>query len=307
MIVFSHSKLSAAEKCLAYYRHKYLRKVYPRKRPTYYVEGDALHRFIERFYTTKGASIDLAVRAAVQAFDEVDRSPLTPDEMHDLRCRQAMVEGICPAYAKFYADDFVQYPAMMNELDCMREKGILLFKHNEMGDVYYEGKIDGLWQDKDGDWWILETKFLQSFSGSELDVTHIGSQTLGYMHLAQKTIGEWPKGILYNVITKPAIRLKKAENRDQFRDRVKQEYLVNAKNRQYFARYPIEVSKRHLARWLKETEHKAGVLATNQAIRSKMWPMSTSACLGRYGSPCEYLPACKDGNYNSLIYQKSTR
>ena len=301
----SHTKLNTLQECEAKFRHYYIRKIEQRKRPVYFTFGEAAHKFLEIYYSSKGKKIEEATREAIKIFQSVDRGLLTPEEIHTLEIEQSKVEGICQAYPKFYNKDFLEFETMMTELSYRKDKGILLTSTRDY-DVYYEGDIDGLFQDAAGDWWIVEHKFLapQTITQSFLEKVHIDSQVLGYMWLAkERAIGEFPRGVIYNIIKKPSIRLKKGETREAFATRVREEYITHGQTKEYFIRHDPQISQAHLDTWWKEKAHLANYAYTRIGIRSGMWPKNTGACHNNYGS-CQYLNACVTGKYNRLIYTK---
>ena len=304
----SHSKLQIFQECNAKFRHQYIRKVYLRKKPVYFTFGSAGHRFFDIYYASKGEKLDYARSEALKIFDDVDRGPLTPEEIYKLELERAKVEGVVLAYPKFYNKDFSNFETILTEISLKKDKGILLTSTRDY-DVYYEGDIDGLVKDRDGSWWIMEHKFLapQTINESLLDRVHIDNQILGYMWLAkERVIGEWPKGVIYNLIKKPMIRRKKGETAQAFTTRVKDEYVKYGQTKGYFIRHDPQISKAHLDTWWKDTAHLANGLFTRIEIKSDLWPKNTGSCTNAYGS-CPYLNACVNRKYNKLIYTRKRK
>jgi len=301
-LVVSHTKLSTLESCPQNYKRKYLDRMEPRKRPIYFTFGSAVHKYLELYYNKQPQS--KCLDAAKLVFNEVDRGPLNATEINDLECQIAMVMGICETYPEFYQQDFLTYPKMVSELSLWAKDGLDIYKDGEYV-VTYEGQLDGLWQDAAGDWWIFETKTAapQTITQGYLDKVHIDSQVLGYMHLAKHYIGEFPKGIIYNIIKKPAIRLKKGETHQAFRARIKQEYTVNGVTKQYFIRHQPEISRANLDNWLMEKEIEVKNLLNLHTTKSKIWPKHTGSCNIKFGT-CQYLPVCMSGIYNRLLFTK---
>lgn len=318
MKTVSHSKLSVFQECDMKFQHQYLRKVRSRKRPSYFVFGSACHKFLEVYYTTRKPK--LALKMALKLFDEEVKKLkllLSVEELNNLMIDRAKVEGICQAYPSFYKQDFDEFDTIMTELSFRGDKGLLIGEtgsayrgSSDREPIYYEGDIDGLVMDAAGDWWVLEHKFLapQTLNDAFISKIHIDRQILGYMWLAKECsgIGVWPKGVIYNVIKKPAIRLKKGETKQAFATRVKNEYLVHGESKEYFQRFDPIISHTHLKQWLEDTKHLAGTIFTRVGIKAKCWPKNSSACTNNYGA-CLYLPACVTGRYNRLIYEKKKK
>jgi hypothetical protein len=160
-----------------------------------------------------------------------------------------------------------------------------------------------------GDWWILETKTAapSTLTPDYFNRVHIDSQVMGYMYGGKEVLGKFPKGIIYNVIKKPGIRLKKGETMQAFQQRVYLEYVKFAQTKNYFTRQQLIVSHARLEEWYYEKSILTGNL--QGYMRKKdftYWPMHTSACTTKFGS-CEYLPACTARAYNKLLYTKGDR
>jgi len=289
----SHTQLSMFQECPAKYRHYYLRKMRQVKRPTYFILGSAVHAFIEKYYTTRDEA--LARRAVDTEFGKVDRALLNAEEVHSLEVDRQIALGICEAYPGFYAQDFDQYQKFI----CEQQFSI------KLGDHEYMGFIDVMVQDAAGDWWIMETKTAsaQALNADYFERVQIDSQVTGYMYGAKEILGSFPRGVIYNVIKKPSIRLKSGETHQAFQRRVFQEYKQFGKEKAYFTRQELMIGKIQLTRWLKNTKHCTDWLSSLVVQRSKVWPMHTGACTSKYGT-CPWLNACVTGAYNRMLYRK---
>lgn len=291
---FNNSRLQQFLTCPQSYQHRYIRGAVPRKRPTYFVFGSAIHKFIEIFYRTK--STEMALRAVENEFKAVDTSPLNREEIHELEVDKQTALGIASVYPNFYKADFDNYKTFLTE-----QKFTLTLP---CGEKYY-GTIDGLIQDHAGDWWILETKTAsaQTVNADYFERVKIDSQVAGYMHGAKHMLGSFPRGVVYNVIKKPSIRLKNGESLQAFQKRVFQEYTQFATEKAYFTRHELLVAEHRLNSWLGDTDRLVVELATKHKEGDKWWHKNTGACRANFGS-CAYLPACVAGQYNKILYMK---
>jgi hypothetical protein len=300
---FSHTRIQTYNTCKRSYLHYYLRKIRTRKTPNYFVLGSAIHSFIEMFYRTKDAA--LSARQVTNIIDAVDRAILNREEIHALEVDKNIALGIAKAYPLFYKQDFDEFKAFLTEqefrlpLDSLQIQGE---KH------FYTGKLDCLLQDHAGDWWILETKTVsaQSMGGDYFERVKIDSQVIGYLHAARAILGKWPKGVIYNAIKKPSIRLKNGESLSAFQSRVYNEYAKLAKEKGYFTREQIMVTGNHLNEWLSDTQILAQEIANRVNAKATHWPKNTGACSIKYGT-CQFLQACITDAYNKLIYKKETK
>ena len=306
-LVLSNSQINTYLTCPMLYRHQYGRKVYPRKRPIYFVIGSAVHAFLEYWYSTK--KMDIALKAAEDVFSEVDTSLLGEKETHNLECDRAMVAGICEAYPRYYSGDFDQFKTFLPEGDTT----IPLIADHPIYTINYRAILALLVEDHAGDWWIIETKTAaaSAVNATYFERVRIDSQVSGQMWVAYKVLGKWPKGVIYNVIKKPSIRLKKGETTSAYRTRVYKEYSheANCAAKGYFTREEIIISKRQLEEWKAETRMIANEIANRRHSSREhpgetFWPKNTGACAGKFNNACAYMPACIDGTYNRLLYEK---
>lgn len=293
----SHSSLQTYMTCPKLYLHTYLRRMRLRKRPTYYILGEAVHKFIEFYYKSK--DVKLSMKQIDNVYAAVDESMLSPEELHKLSVDKQIARGIAEAYPKFYAHDFDQYKTFLTEQSF---KFVLDASYKDN----YKGFIDVLAQDHAGDWWIIETKTASQLDADYFERVKIDSQVMGYMYGAKSILGIFPRGVVYNAIKKPAIRLKAGESFKQFEQRVYLEYTKYAKEKGYFTREELLIGDIQLKRWLSNTTAIANMVSTKIRMRTKHWPMNTGACLAKWGS-CPMLQACVTGNYNELRYVKDDR
>lgn len=294
---FNNSRLQQYLTCPRSFKHRYLMKMVSKKKPTYFVLGEAIHKFIEFYYRTKDKT--MALKQIDNVFKTVKTELLNREEMHDLECDKSIAYGIAEAYPTFYKADFDEFKTFLTEQT-------FKIPLPNSSHTYY-GTLDALLQDHAGDWWILETKTAaaQSLNDDYFERVKIDSQVSGYMHGGKHIIGVYPRGVIYNVIKKPAIRLKNGESLQAFQQRVRQEYISFAKEKNYFQRQQLVVSTHRLETWAEDTSRLVNFVADKIATKDKHWHMNTGACRANYGS-CTYMNACITNQYNSLMYEKDT-
>lgn len=298
-LTFSNTKLQTYLTCPKLYRHQYVRKITTRSTPFYFVLGRAVHSFLECWYL--GGSPADARRKLNAEFDEVDLSLLKPEQVQKLEEDRAVALGMTAAYPKFYKDDHERFKNLMTEKD--HEFTVTVQK--PIGPLKYRAKLDMLAQDHADDWWICEHKTAGKVDATYTNRIRIDSQVLGQMHVAKDLLGKWPKGVIYNILKKPAIRIRSKESTTAFRKRLTKEYTDVANNRQksYFTREELIVDSRALDEWFKNTKYVMETLAIKHLHRAKLWPMNTGACSNNYGT-CAFLQACLDRRYDRMLYQK---
>lgn len=294
---YSHTRLQTYLTCPRSFKHYYLVKARTRKRPLYFVLGEAIHKYIEMYYRTK--DIALAKRQVEMIYKAVDTALLNREEIHDLEVDRNTALGIAEAYPLFYKSDFDEFKNFLTEQK---------FSIPLTGNDTYGGILDALLQDQAGAWWILETKTTsaQAINADYFEKVKIDSQVAGYMEGAKQILGEYPAGVIYNVIKKPSIRLKNGESLADFQRRIFHEYTKMAVEKNYFMRQQLMVATHRLESWLNDTKQLTASISEAVAKKSSFWPMNTGACQAKFGS-CAYLPACTTGKYSPLLYAKETK
>lgn len=291
MIKLSFSSISLYLECRRKYYNQKVLNVFPKKSATYFVFGEALHKFLERHYT-KIPNPELAID---EVFKNVQLGLLDKDQVHDLEVQRSMAHGIAAAYPAHYEADLHNYKTFLPERK---------FELN-LRDFSYTGEIDMLIQDQAGDWWIFETKTAsgQGLTSDYIDRVKVDWQVTGYLVAAKSIIGVRPRGVVYNIIKKPGIRLKKGETKQAFQRRVYEEYTKHAKAKNYFSRHEYLLSEDQVSDWKRQViEIGQEIVARHQAANKRPWLQSTNACIGKYGT-CIYLPACIDRKFNPMIYE----
>lgn len=307
---FSHSELRTDNECPKLHQHTYQRKMQPRKRPSYFVVGSAVHAFLDIYYATKGKDLKVAKQAAQNEFAGVNRALLTQKEVTKLEQDRAMVLGICEAYAKLYKTDFDQYEMFMTEQHAEFSFGDMKsLKGRPLGHpepVLFHGFIDLLAKDAAGEWWIMETKTAspQSVNDDYFRRVQIDAQVHAYMWVAREILGAFPRGVIYNVIKKSNLRRRQAESLEGLQKRILKDYVAHGQEEQKFVRQEVIIGKPSLKRWYANTKaHCFGL--TRRLLRGKpsSWLMRTNQCISGFGSACSMLDACIDGNYNKMLYE----
>jgi hypothetical protein len=244
--------------------------------------------------------MDLNVKNAInKVCAEVNTKAMNQEERTGLLTDKSIAIGILDAYRIQYRDDKKRFSKIQTE----KTIDITINKDPK---VIYRSVIDMLVLDKDG-WWVYDHKTTGKINDNYLQQASISNQTLGYLYAARKFLGEWPKGIVYNIILKPSIRprtKRNPETLDQFCNRLYQEYTKNPVK--YFYREDILTNQRAVKSWLEETTVYAGEVLRRIEVTEEygdtVWQKCTGACFN-YNSSCQYLPICTSGVVNKMLYE----
>lgn len=162
------------------------------------------------------------------------------------------------------------------------------------------GTIDG-YTEVDGDLWLVEHKTSSDFSQPYFDAASISWQVYGYMLGARSLTKRWPKGIIYNVLLKSALRQKVKETKEEFHARIAAQYTDPETGPAMFRRVRIILPKRQLEGYLDGlkivTDLIAGSVLRWETYSNKedarnmlFWP-NTGFCI-RGHTTCQFLGTC---------------
>lgn len=115
-----------------------------------------------------------------------------------------------------------------------------------------------------------------------------------------ESLGQRADGVLYDVLAKPKLRLKKGESLAAFWDRLFDELTSNPAR--YFAQVELPILSREI------DDAMADAWATARAIRDSeltgRWPRNSDACV-RWSRPCTYFGLCT-GQRSAASFVQST-
>jgi len=166
----------------------------------------------------------------------------------------------------------------------------------------FRGKFDGVFRSRGSKLWLLETKTRSIVDGEGLsESVGFNHQVMFYLNALKMMSGEMPGGVLYDVIKKPALRVKKSETLQEFGCRVRRDATENPDK--YFFRFEVPVDAGAMAIYRLELR---GLLEDFVLwYEEGCWPhyRRTAACLGKFGR-CKYLRMCDTGSSDGYTRKK---
>lgn len=189
--------------------------------------------------------------------------------------------SVLPTYFDLYPEDFsVEWVSIEQEID-------IPYKLPDGRRTRLVGKMDGVY--RDGGIWLLETK-----TKSRIDEAFIADwlpmdlQTNWYMYAIRKTLKKRPRGVLYNIIRRPQLRLKQKETSTQFAVRCAQDVIERPE--WYFYRFKCKVGVGDLLRFQGELEERVTAFYDWWQGRGAHY-RNSNGCETKYGI-CEWFGAC---------------
>lgn len=271
--------------------------------------GDLWHRAMESLYGAYGDPASVVSRASrklsgdkshllqltnktVQALEAADRATLDAigaDAVaeHEHQIRFSQLEALLEPYAIYWLEEFQG----VEWLSLEKEFGVP-YTLDDGRVIYLRGKIDGVCRLKKRRW-LFETKTKSRIDEDPL-VEHLpmDMQVNMYAHAEEKSSGEAPEGVIYNIVRRPQLKLGKTETLKAFRDRMRDD--VRSRPDHYFVRLTGTFDPEDQMLWARDFKRILHAFA-------RWYDELTSPETGHYRNPfacitawgaCEYLRLC---------------
>lgn len=226
------------------------------------------------------------------------------ETLQHLELTLLLAEAVLPTYCHYWREDFDKHweqleeefkiPRMVTIRDAEGRPRIV--------HTYLRGKVDGVFLlGQNARPWLFETKTKSRIEeGTLADIMPFELQVNIYLH-SLVSRGEFPAGVLYNVIRRPALRQKMAESLKQFALRTIQD--VKERMDFYFVRMEMAVEKADLDRFEGEfTDLLTDFLEWWYGIGAHY--RNSRECENKYGK-CRMLEICGRRDYTPYFIRST--
>jgi len=212
----------------------------------------------------------------------------TVDEAQNHELHRGFLETLLPAYLKKY------------EKEDRKKKWIAVETefNNEYNSIKLKGKYDRI-AELNGEKWIYETKTKSRIDPNIELKLGFDLQNLFYLVNDWLTTKTFAKGVVYDIIQKPALRQGKAETLGHFIDRVRGDI-----DDSYFLRIRVPVSEEKITYWM--THDLVTILNDFKGWAEGLTPSykNPTQCESRFGL-CKFIKVCALKDFQGL--QKKTK
>lgn len=215
-------------------------------------------------------------------------------QLEMLETALALIEATIPAYFQYWKKDLKKFQWVKVE-----NSFALPVKLDSGVTIPVRGKMDGVY--KNPRLWLFETKFKSLINEDDItEVLPVDKQVNTYMLVLAEEMKTTPAGVMYNVIRRTSIKIKKGESLQAYASRV----VADIKKRPefYFMRFEVATVKSDIEQFrveLKDMLKDYHAWYTGKAGHYRC----SQSCVTKYGR-CEYLPVCSSGNYSMLERRK---
>ena len=286
----SYSSIGMYLDCKRKYWWKYIRGIVPIKFNKAYLVGGVVHHGIFQLYAKNPNAIEETMQ---YFYDEVQvlresKANMSADVEQSLVEQEYVIRGILGAYLQRYEDIIAATVHHENEHE-------LTFSVTP--DIKIIASLDNLLDSGDGKL-VHEIKTTKSLTPEYVKNIQNSLQACMYFHgYNQEHPNDQLIGIMYDVIKKPSIRLKKSESYDAYLNRLL-EYYEDPKNPDLFYMEIIKFPLLGKKRVYETVEGVGNEIITNKEDRSKYY------CNDKFCyvySRCEYYDICHYGENPSTL------
>lgn len=273
----SYSAIRTFCNCRKAFKFRYLDRIESIKRADYFSFGSVIHSCLEAYYNGKRYKEIIDVNY--------------PDTIIDKKQEysEALASAMMKGYVKKYDDDLMNFKVIGTEIDF--ELPIINPLTKRRSRKYnLHGKIDMVIK-KDGGLWIVEHKTASQVYAGYIDRLWHDLQIAIYLVKYEELTGLKIDGIIYNVIKKAQIKLKKTETIDEFKERLSEKYMTDP---DMFFRTEIFIDEERKLEVKRELWNIAKAMNTDNIFKNR------SQCY-IFGE-CEYFKIC-NSNDNPMVIQ----
>jgi len=251
--------------------------------------GSLFHELLQEHYRGAGKKLppspELTFKNVAQSWERkaLEAGDKTEDIQGDLACAKALFPSYVDRWRK--NDEKKRWVEVEQVFDFMFRHGHKRFQQR------IRGKIDGIYEAKDGTIWILETKTASQINEETLSLAlTFDFQCQFYVVAVEEKLQRKVSGILYNIIRKPSIGRGADKTSDAYVQLIKND--IASRPDFYFTRFELAFSSKQMARFRDELSLKLQDFQ-NWWLGDLPTYRNEFACQAKWN--CEYLPVCACG------------
>jgi hypothetical protein len=302
----TQSMISTFLTCKEKFRLSYIEGWRPAKVSTAPMEfGNCIHEILDMIYSASkeyepgyfAEEIYTAVKNSCKEYEEEKYERLSHDgnDWDTLSENVGIAEVLLPQYFNYWKEDWEH----VEWLDLEEVFDVPLVIDGRT--IRIRGKFDGVQRIK-GKLWLFETKTKGRIEeDSIMDKLSIDLQVNLYFWAIWKKYGEFPAGVVYNIIRRPQLRQGKTEKLTEFIGRIKADIFDRPDF--YFMRNHGSIDKSELLEW----EQKEFIPIVREMLR---WTdgdghfKNVSACTSGFFA-CPFLRICGQNDTGTFMRRKA--
>ena len=302
---FTKSCLNTFSECPYKFKLKYCDGVESKYANTDYLDfGNIFHELKEKLLTVVLKSDKILSIEELQslnkqfskAIEEKYKEYYSSEKMVDIsedsnyQLMLGMAEVTLHHYIKhYYNTDFSKYEWLSLEEE-FRVKMELA-----CGSSLLRGKWDGRLNIKNKVW-LSETKTKGIINEDKItSVLAVDPQSMLYALAHYKRYGEYPRGIIYDVVRRCQLKIGK-QTIVEFLNRISKD--IESRPEFYFVRWHCILEPNDIQNWVADFE--VFLLHFEETFHRRTYYKNYNSCSGKFGQPCEYIKLCTNDDRSFL-------
>ena len=295
-VKLSYSKITDFNKCKRFYKYRYLDQLIPKKTKSALHFGSIFHEAVEDLY--KGKCIETIQEKIKQTIDAIDKSFFEQRDCDDLEWASVVLQSAISAWKKRFYNEDIKQKIKIVELEQKHSKMPVKNPLTGRKSKFRFSFISDMLIRINGKLWLVEYKTASQVGNSYIDRLDIDSQISSYLVFLEEKYKEPINGVIYRILKKPSIRLRKSETKNSFYERLNALFKNETDN--YLIEYRFSRTSEELSEFKLDLFEQA--LYLDQCEKKKMFPRNTSSCM-QFGM-CSYFQLCTKKINSELFYEK---
>lgn len=289
---WTQSAMKTFRNCKREFFWKYLMRLRHRRIEENLVVGSGFHNVVAEWYTSKFTMQSLADREAKRMRKQFVEGQefLDQESYQDCLDATASFTGMMMGYAGNYKLDKKKWKVIFAE-----QQFSIPMTSIRGHKFLFRGMIDLLVEEREtGRVILVEHKTASRITPGYVDRLPIDTQSRSYMYAA-RVLGYPVDHVIYNVVRKCQLRLKKDESPNMFHARIAQDYFDRPEF--YFFRTELKYTEADLEAFEFEVGQVHDELMHVAEIgpeNPRSWGINDAHC-NKWGRPCPYLDLCIHG------------
>jgi hypothetical protein len=207
--------------------------------------GNCIHNCLEAYGKNKRRRIDH--NKILNTYRITRNQQLNHHEQEELKRIVETAKLVWPAYLNWW--ETKQGIETLDDCEFVALEEDFKFPHKlpDGNEVILRGRIDGILRYR-GKLWLMENKTKSVVDDRLADYLPHDMQTMMYCHCIQMKYGEPVEGILYNVIRRPGLKLKKDGDVPELLNRIRED--LETRPEFYFLRWNVYLADGDTNRWV---------------------------------------------------------
>lgn len=288
----SQSKINCFVSCRRKYYYNYIKNIQLKKIYMPFIIGNCIHEGIAKICLNDKNYL----KHVRNIFNSRIPNSLSTEDAQKMEIEKITIEGMLTGYSIYYKNNMFKVVTQKGKplQEVNFESPIIDTVTGKISKYFIaSGKVDQIIEMDDGIY-LYELKTKKYITPSTIEAIDIDGQVLHYLSYYPKKIkNKKIKGIVYEIIKKPSIRLKKSESDIAYMNRIIDLYVNQ--NEEYYYRSKHIISKEVLK------EYKSNVVSCIKDIihctKNNLFYKNYNSCF-MYNTHCDFYGLCWNDNPN---------